>query len=305
MLFDERTKRGGTKVSFEVFPPKGPALKHTFWDTVRRLAGLDPLFFSVTHGAGGGVRDRTHEVAEQILEITGVPTAAHMTCIGVTKAEIKDAATAYWDTGIRHIIALRGDNPVGSDTYIPVRNGYPFAVDLVRALRRIADFEISVAAYPEVHPEASSPEADLDNLKRKVDAGATRAITQFFFEPDAFLRFRDRAVASGIKIPIVPGILPITGLTQVRRFAVTCGATIPPWLGELYEEFDADPEMRQLISINVVVEQCRALIAEGIREFHFYTLNRPGLTQTACHLLGLGNSRKQLSASIARQFARR
>jgi len=304
MLFDKNDFISGTKISFEVFPPKGPSLNNSFWDAVRRLAGLNPLFFSVTHGAGGGLRGRTHEIATRIAEVTGTPVAAHMTCIDVSEADIEEAATGYWEAGIRHIVALRGDVPAGSDADGPGQGAYPFALDLIRALKRHADFEISVAAYPEVHPEAASAEADLDNLKRKIDAGATRAITQFFFEPETFLGFRDRAIAAGIKIPIVPGILPITGLSQVKRFAATCGASIPAWLGELFDDFDADPEMRQLISVNVVVEQCRELVDEGVHDFHFYTLNRPSLTHAACHILGLGDVRKQVPASIARRFAR-
>lgn len=303
MLFEKNDFMSGTRISLEVFPPKGPSLNNSFWDTVRRLAGLNPLFFSVTHGAGGGLRGRTHEIAARIAEVTGAPVAAHMTCMDAGEAEIEAAATQYWEAGIRHIVALRGDAPAGSGAYSPAQRAYPFAVDLVRALKCVADFEISVAAYPDVHPEATSAEADLDNLKRKIDAGATRAITQFFFEPETFLCFRDRAIAAGIKIPIVPGILPITGLSQVRRFAATCGAEVPAWLGELFDDFDADAEMRQLIAGNVLVEQCRVLVDEGVHDFHFYTLNRPSLTHAACHILGLGDLRKQVPASIARRFA--
>lgn len=282
---------GGPNISFELFPPKSQASDLPLWDTVRRLGKLNPRFFSVTYGAGGGTRDRTRDIAEQIMSMTGVQTAAHLACVGSTRAEIDAIAAGYWEAGIRHVVALRGDAPAGSGRYVPHPNGYPFAVDLVRALKRRGDFEISVAAYPEVHPDAPSAKSDLDNLKRKIDAGATRAISQFFFEPERFLAFRDRAVAAGINVPIVPGILPITGFAQAQRFAATCGASVPIWLQRLFEGLDDDPETRQLTAVNVTVEQCRVLAQEGVEDFHFYTLNRPTLAYATCHILGFGSHR--------------
>ena len=281
---------GGPRINFEFFPPKSGAADAALWDAVNRLGRLNPVFFSVTYGAGGGSRDRTADIAEQIAAKTGIPAAAHLACVGSSRDEIDEMASSYWERGIRHIVALRGDAQPGSGKYTPHPNGYPYAVDLVRALKRIADFEISVAAYPEVHPEAASAQADLDNLKRKIDTGATRAISQFFFEPERFLEFRDQAVAAGIEVPIVAGILPITGFAQVQRFAATCGATVPIWLQRLFRGLDDDPEMSQLTAINVTVEQCRVLAQEGVQDFHFYTLNRSSLAYATCHILGLASA---------------
>ena len=274
-------------VSFEFFPPKTEEMERTLWESVRRLAPLRPRFFSVTYGAGGSTRERTHTIVERIQGEIGVSAAAHLTCVAATRAEIDAVARRYWDAGIRHVVALRGDPPNGGGRYTPHPEGYPFAVDLVRGLKRIAAFDITVAAYPEVHPEAASASADLDNLKRKIDMGASRAITQFFFEASNFLRFRERVAAAGINAPLIPGILPVTNFAQVQRFAKLCGASIPRWLENQFEGLDSDPETRRLVAAVVAAEQCRNLFAEGVRDFHFYTLNRADLAYAICHMLGL------------------
>lgn len=278
-------------VSFEFFPPKTEKMEQSLWQAVTRLAPLKPAFVSVTYGAGGSTRERTHATVRRIQNETGIPAAAHLTCVGASRDEIDAVARDYWEAGIRHIVALRGDPPESAGgvagRYEPHPQGYAYAVDLVAGLKRVADFEISVAAYPETHPEAPSAEADLDNLKRKVDAGATRAITQFFFDNSAFLRFRDRCAAAGINAPIVPGILPITNFARAVEFAERCGAAVPAEVADAFDGLDRDPETRQLIAAHVAVEQCRALLAEGVGEFHFYTLNRADLTVAICHLLGV------------------
>ncbi len=275
------------QVSFEFFPPHTPRMEETLWRSVQKLKTLRPSFVSVTYGADGSTRERTHAAVERIVNETDLTAAPHLTCIGVSRGEIDAVARDYWDMGIRHLVALRGDPPEGSDGYVPHPDGYAYASDLVAGLRKIADFDISVAAYPEVHPEATSPLADLENLKRKLDAGATRAITQFFFDVDVFLRFRDRAGAAGIDSHIVPGILPITRFPQLQRFAERCGASVPDWLAERFAGLDDDAETRQLIAANVAIEQVRKLQAEGVDEFHFYTLNRSELTVAICHALGV------------------
>jgi methylenetetrahydrofolate reductase (NADPH) len=275
------------RVSFEFFPPKTEQMEQTLWSCVQRLATLRPAFVSVTYGAGGTTRERTHATVARIREETALEPAAHLTCVGASRDEIDAVARRYWQAGIRHIVALRGDPPEGADRYRPHPGGYAYAADLVAGLKQVADFEISVAAYPETHPEATSPRADLDNLKRKVDAGAGRAITQFFFDADHFFRFRDRAAAAGIAVPIIPGILPVTNIAQVRRFAAMCGASVPGWMGELFDGLDDDPETRRLVAASVACEQCRALSAGGVGQFHFYTLNRAELTYAICHALGL------------------
>jgi methylenetetrahydrofolate reductase (NADPH) len=280
----------GPSVSFEFFPPKTEKMEAGLWDAIRRLAPLGPAFVSVTYGAGGSTRERTHATVRRIQSETGLLAAAHLTCVGATREEIDAIARSYWDAGIRHIVALRGDPPGGplsGTAYVPHPGGYAYAADLVEGLRRVADFEVSVAAYPEVHPEARSAEDDLDNLKRKVDAGATRAITQFFFDDDAFLRFRDRAAAAGISVPIVPGILPITNFARTLEFARSCNASIPSGMAELFDGLDDDPETRQLVAANVAYEQCRRLYGAGVRQFHFYTLNRAELTVAICRMLGI------------------
>jgi methylenetetrahydrofolate reductase (NADPH) len=275
------------RVSFEFFPPADAAMQTTLWNSVERLAPLAPCFVSVTYGADGSTRERTHNVVTRIQEETTLTSAPHLTCIGATRAQILDIARGYWDQGIRHLVALRGDPPRGHGGYAPHPQGFAYAADLVAGLKRVAPFEVSVAAYPEVHPEARSADADLANLQRKIDAGATRAITQFFYDTEVFLRFRDRCAAAGIRAPIVPGILPITRFPQVLRFAQVCGAGIPDWLRERFNGLDEDPETRRLIAASVAIEQVQALARHGVQEFHFYTLNRAELTYAICHALGL------------------
>jgi methylenetetrahydrofolate reductase (NADPH) len=241
----------------------------------------------VTYGADGSTRDRTHALVKRIQTDTDLVGAPHLTCVGASREEVLEIARRYWDEGVRHIVALRGDAPQGSDTYTPHPGGFAYGADLVAGLRSVADFDISVAAYPETHPEAASAAADLDNLRRKIDAGANRAITQFFFDNDDYLRFRDRCAAVGIGISIVPGILPITRFPQVTRFAARCGAKIPQWLADRFAGLDNDPETRRLIAANVAIEQVSRLREQGVNEFHFYTLNRAELTYAICHALGM------------------
>ncbi len=274
------------EVSFEFFPPKTEKMEETLWQSVARLAPLRPAFVSVTYGAGGTTRERTHATVVRILNETGLVPAAHLTCVGASKDEVLEVADHYWEAGIRHIVALRGDPPEGQ-AYAPHPQGFAFAADLVAGLKQRHDFEISVAAYPETHPQALSPAGDIDNLKRKVDAGATRAITQFFFDPDSYFRFMDHVGAAGISVPVVPGILPVTNFAQVAKFSAMCGAHVPDWLRDLFEGLDDDPETRRLVAATVAAEQCRALYAGGARAFHFYTLNRADLTYAICHILGL------------------
>jgi methylenetetrahydrofolate reductase (NADPH) len=262
-------------------------MEKTLWESIQRLKTLAPRFVSVTYGADGSTRERTHAAVERIVSETNLTAAPHLTCIGASRGEIDDIARDYWDMGIRHLVALRGDPAKDSTGYTPRADGYAYAADLVAGLRRVADFDISVAAYPEVHPEAPDPLFDLENLRRKLDAGASRAITQFFFDIDVFLRFRDLAGAAGIDAAIVPGILPITRFPQLQRFAATCGASVPEWLHERFAGLDDDAETRQMIAASVAIEQVRRLRAEGIREFHFYTLNRSELTYAICHALGV------------------
>lgn len=272
-------------LSFEFFPPKTPEMEERLWQAVTALEPLGPRFVSVTYGAGGSTRERTHATVARIRRETGLEPAAHLTCVGASRAEIEVIAQRYRDAGIRHIVALRGDPPAG-ERYRPHEEGYACAVDLVAGLRRVAEFEVSVAAYPETHPEAVSAVADLDNLKRKIDAGAQRAITQFFFDPDVFLRFRDRAVAAGVTVPLVPGILPIGNFAQVQKFAKACGATIPAWLAREFAGLDGLASAQAKVGVKVALAQCAALRRAGIGEFHFYTLNRADLVQAICRDLG-------------------
>jgi len=279
------------EVSFEFFPPNSDAMNETLWRSIERLGPLGPRFVSVTYGADGSTRERTHEAVARLARETSLTAAPHLTCVGATRGEIDDIAREYHDMGIRHLVALRGDPPKDASGYTPHPDGYAYASDLVAGLRRIADFDISVAAYPEVHPEAASAIADLDNLKRKLDAGASRAITQFFFDTGVFLRFRDLCAAAGIESSIVPGILPITRFDRLKRFAGACGATVPDWLHQRFDGLDDDAETRQMIAAGVAIEQVQALKAEGIDEFHFYTLNRSELTVAICHALGVRSDR--------------
>lgn len=277
---------GAVAVSFEFFPPSDAAMMQTLWQSVQRLAPLRPRFVSVTYGADGSTRTRTHAVVARIQRETSLTGAPHLTCVGASRGEVLDIARRYWDQGVRHIVALRGD-PQGTGTYAPHPDGFRYAAELVAALRSVGDFDISVAAYPEVHPEAHSAQADLENLKRKIDAGASRAITQFFYDTDCFLRFRERCERAGIRASIVPGILPVTRFPQVLRFAARCGASIPEWLQERFAGLDEDPETRRLIAASVAIEQVQTLVRQGLNEFHFYTLNRSELTYAICHALGV------------------
>ena len=279
--------RDGIEVSFEFFPPKTPAMEQTLWRSIERLAPIGPRFVSVTYGAGGGTRERTHATVKRVLEETDLTPAAHLTCVGATREEVDAVARRYQQAGIRHIVALRGDPPDGDTRFEPHPNGYRNAADLVAGLKKVADFELTVGAYPEVHPDARSAEQDLDNLKRKLDAGACRAITQFFFDTDVYFRFLDRVRAAGISAPIIPGILPVTNFAAAKRFAAGCGASIPAWMHELFEGLDDTPDTRQLVAASVAAEQCLRLERLGVSEFHFYTLNRAELTLAICHRLGL------------------
>jgi methylenetetrahydrofolate reductase (NADPH) len=273
------------RFSFEFFPPRDAATEARLWQTVERLAPLRPAFVSVTYGADGSTRERTHEIVTRIHAETGLVSAPHLTCVGASRAEVLEIARRYWDAGIRHIVALRGDPPRGTNTYVPHPDGFPYAADLVAGLKTVGDFEISVAAYPEVHPEAVSAAADLENLKRKVDAGASRAITQFFFDPGAFLRFRDAAAAAGISVPIVPGILPITRFPQIIKFAAACGASVPGWLQERFAGLEDDADTRAMIAASVAIDMVETLRRHGVTDFHFYTLNRAELVYAICHCL--------------------
>ena len=273
-------------LSFEFSPPRTQAVEEQLWACIRRLECLQPRFVSVTYGAGGSTQDRTHATVSRIVTETGLTPAAHLTCVGASRGEVDDVARRYWDAGVRHIVALRGDAPQGQ-SYAPHPQGYPYASDLVAGLKRVADFEISVAAYPETHPGAESAEHDLDNLKRKLDAGATRAITQYFFDPGLFLRFLDRALAAGIGAPLVPGIMPVFNFAQAARFSAMCGASVPEWLAAMFEGLDDDKDTRRMVAAVVAAEQVRLLQANGVDEFHFYTMNRPDLTYAIAHILGV------------------
>lgn len=268
-------------VSFEFFPPSTPEMETILWNSIRRLEPLNPKFVSVTYGANSGVRDRTHSVIERIQSETNLIAAPHLTLVDASDEELIELAKHYWNSGIKDIVALRGDLPEGSPK--PTR----FANDLVRLLRSVADFDISVAAYPEVHPDARNAQADLIHLKKKIDAGANRAITQFFFDVESYLRFRDRCVTAGIDVEIVPGILPVTNFKQTKRFADMTNVAIPAWLHRQFEGLDDDPATRQLVGANVAIDMVKVLAREGVKDFHFYTLNRAELTYAICHTLGV------------------
>lgn len=273
-------------LSFEFFPPSTLPLDAQLWACIRRLEPLRPRFVSVTYGAGGSTQARTHATVARIVRETSLTPAAHLTCVGASREEVDAVADAYWQAGVRHVVALRGDVPGGGE-YVPAPGGYAFAADLVAGLARVAPFEITVAAYPETHPAAASADADLDNLKRKLDAGATRAITQYFFDTDVYLRFLDRCLAAGITAPIVPGIMPVSNFAQARKFSAACGATVPDWMARLFEGTENDPETRRTVAAVVAAEQVRLLQASGVDEFHFYTLNRADLTYAIAHILGV------------------
>lgn len=278
---------GDVTVSFEFSPPKTDKAEEVLWQSIETLAPLGPRFLSVTYGAGGSTRDRTHATVARIARETNVPAAAHLTCVEATREEIDAVANEYWAAGVRHIVALRGDPPAGASDYAPHPGGYENAAALVAGLRRLHPFEISVAGYPECHPNSADQSADLDNLKRKLDAGANRAITQFFFEPETFFRYRDAAAKAGIDAEIVPGIMPIASFAGVKKMAAMCATDVPPWLARLFEGLDDRPAARQLVSATVAAELCRKLYAGGVKQFHFYTMNRAELSYAICHLLGV------------------
>ena len=272
---------GQINVSFEFFPPRTSEMEDTLWQSIDRLSSLKPKFVSVTYGANSGERDRTHSIIKGIKERTGLEAAPHLTCIDASPAQLREIATDYWNSGIRHIVALRGDLPPGG--------GKPdmYATDLVALLKDVGDFDISVAAYPEVHPEAKSPQADLINLKRKIDAGANRAITQFFFDVESYLRFRDRCVATGIDVEIVPGILPVSNFKQLQRFATMTNVRVPSWMTSMFEGLDDDAETRKMVGANIAMDMVKILSREGVKDFHFYTLNRAEMSYAICHTLGV------------------
>ena len=278
---------GDIAISFEFFPPKTEAMEQTLWESVETLTPLGPRFVSVTYGAGGSTRERTHATVARIARDTPIPAAAHLTCVNASRGEIDEIADAYWQAGIRHIVALRGDPPAKGARFEARPDGYATSAELVAGLKRRHDFEISVGVYPEVHPEAASAGADLDALKAKLDAGATRGISQFFFEPDTFLRFRDKVAAAGISAEIVPGILPVTNFANLQRMAAPCGTDVPAWMAHLFAGLDDKPAARQLVAATIAAELCRRLYAGGVRHFHFYTLNRAELTYAICHMLGV------------------
>jgi len=274
-------------VSFEFFPPKTAEMEVQLWDAIRRLAPLRPHFVSVTYGAGGSTRDRTHATVKRIIEETDLRPAAHLTCVGASRADVDEVVRNYWAAGVRHIVTLRGDMPEPGAAYVPHPQGYQSTAELVAGVRAIAPFEVSVAAYPEKHPESPSLEWDLDLLRAKIAAGANRAITQFVFERDAIPRYRDRAASAGIAVPIVPGLMPTTNFKGVKRMAARCGAGIPAWLAGLYEGLDENPEARKRIAADVLAGQVHELRSEGFAQFHFYTLNQSELTYAVCLQLGL------------------
>ena len=273
--------QGQINVSFEFFPPRTSEMEQTLWNSIDRLSSLKPKFVSVTYGANSGERDRTHSIIKGIKDRTGLEAAPHLTCIDATPAELRIIARDYWNNGIRHIVALRGDLPPGS--------GKPemYASDLVTLLKEVADFDISVAAYPEVHPEAKSAQADLLNLRRKVDAGANRAITQFFFDVESYLRYRDRCVSAGIDVEIIPGILPVSNFKQAKKFADMTNVRIPAWMAQMFDGLDDDAETRKLVGANIAMDMVKILSREGVKDFHFYTLNRAEMSYAICHTLGV------------------
>jgi len=296
-LQSEKTVTNNIKVSFEFFPPANEKMSEKLWCSIRRLEPLGPSFVSVTYGADGSTRDRTHQVITRLQTETSMKSAPHLTCVEASREEVLEVAEKYWRSGIRNIVALRGDPPKGTKTYKPCKNGFDYAEDLVKGLRTVGDFDISVAAYPEVHPEAKSADADIENLKRKIDAGASRAITQFFLDTTAYLRFRDRCQAMNLGVPIIPGILPITNFPKIVKFAKDCGAFVPPKLHERFSGLNEDPDTRRMIAASVAIEQVDKLRQHGVDEFHFYTLNRSDLTYAICHALGLNHSSEEKEKS--------
>jgi methylenetetrahydrofolate reductase (NADPH) len=288
---------GDVDISFEFFPPKTEKMEEQLWEAIRTLEPLAPRFVSVTYGAGGSTRERTHATVARVQRETSLDAAAHLTCVEATEAEIDRVAEEFWAAGVRHIVALRGDPPTKGARYATHPGGYENAAALVAGLRRLRPFEISVAAYPECHPDSANAVADLDNLKRKLDAGATRAITQFFHEPDTFFRYRDQVAAAGIDAEIVPGIMPVTNFAAVQRMSAMCGTAVPAWMERLFQGLDDHPAARQLIAATLAAELCRKLYAGGCKSFHFYTLNRAELAFAICHLLGVRASARVQEAA--------
>ena len=288
LIAEAAERMGSPRVSFEFVPPKTEALEAQLWDQIRKLAPLNPSFVSVTYGAGGSTRDRTHRTVARIVEETNLKPAAHLTCVGASRDEIDSVLRDYWSAGVRHIVALRGDPPGGVGTvYAPHPEGYASAIDLVEGAKRIGGFEISVAVHPEKHPASLTWAHDVENFKRKLEAGATRGISQFFFEADVFLRFRDRLAGAGVTAPILPGIMPVTNVKGLRKMAEGCGATLPAWLIRLFDGLDDDPDTRRLVTAATTAQLCAQLAAEGVEDFHFYTLNRADLTLAICRILGV------------------
>jgi methylenetetrahydrofolate reductase (NADPH) len=284
-------------ISFEFFPPKNAEMEDGLWDCVARLQPLNPSFVSVTYGAGGSTRERTHATVARLSRETGLNPAAHLTCVGASRADIKEVLQSYLDVGVKHIVALRGDPPAGlGAAYEPHPDGFMSTAELVKAAREIGDFEVSVSAYPEKHPESASIDADIDVLQAKIDAGATRAITQFFFDNDVYFRYLDRVLARGISIPIVPGIVPVQNFKQTRNFAQRCGTTVPQWLADRFDGLDNDLPTRRLIAAAVAAEQVIDLLDQGVEQFHFYTMNKADLVYAICHLIGLRPSPTTVSA---------
>lgn len=284
-LFAEQAK--DIDVSFEFFPPKTEKMEQTLWDSIRKLENLNPSMVSVTYGAGGGTRERTHATVSRILKETSLTPAAHLTCVGASKEEVDEVARDYWREGVRHIVALRGDMPTIGQSYKPHAQGYANAAELVEGLKKIGDFDISVAAYPERHPDSCDENADIDNLKRKIDAGADRAITQYFFDVDVYFRFMDKVLAAGIDVPIVPGIMPVTNFKMAKNFSERCGTSVPKWLERIFQGLDDAPDIKRHVASMVAAEQCLRLYRGGVKNYHFYTLNRAELTYTICHILGI------------------
>ena len=283
-----RTPRADIRVSFEFFPPKTVAMEAQLWESINRLAPLKPNFMSVTYGAGGSTRERTHTTVARLAKEGVVKPAAHLTCVGASRREIDAIVQGYWNAGVRHIVALRGDPQDGVGTkFYPHPEGYESSCALVAGIKRIADFEVSVAAYPERHPESLSLEADIDFLRAKQDSGANRAITQFFFENEIYLRFLDNLQARGVDLPLVPGIMPMENFKQTAGFAKKAGASVPQWLADRFDGLDDDPQTRRLVAATVAAEQVLGLVDHGVRDFHFYTNNRADLVYAICHLLGL------------------
>ena len=282
------TPSDDVKVSFEFFPPKNEAMEERLWASIKKLETLNPDFVSVTYGAGGSTRERTHRTVTRMAQETALKPAAHLTCVGSSKEEIKEIADGYWENGVRHIVALRGDPPEGIDeVYVPTQGGFAYSSDLVAGLKKIHDFEVSVSAYPERHPESTNWDVEIDNLKKKVDAGATRAITQFFFSPDTFMRFLDRTLDAGIDIPIVPGLMLQPNFKGLKRMSGMCGVSVPDWYADLFDGLDKDPETRQLLTASLASELTAELFDRGVRHFHLYTLNRAELAYAVSRVLGL------------------